>query len=196
MIIFLITSRRTLHPTSPTFLSVFGWFEHAFHSSATDLSLPNLINTIPPPSSSPKGKSSARLTAAKHANGPLDKAMRCLKRDSTPSECTDPIWLLRVQHSGYEPPPPPTQCHRPSLTVVPSLKAGILLPYLDLFDSNGCCHSRWERCALIIPNIIQKSRRISAARILCGFDVTLNPASLSRPPHSRPVTYRPRTQTG
>jgi cysteine protease ATG4 len=105
MIIFLITSRRTLHPTSPTFLSVFGWFEHAFHSSATDLSLPNLINTIPPPSSSPKGKSSARLTAAKHANGPLDKAMRCLKRDSTPSECTDPIWLLRVQHSGYEPPP-------------------------------------------------------------------------------------------
>jgi cysteine protease ATG4 len=101
---------QSSHSTSrlsdiPTRLS--GWFQHAFNSSATDLSLPNLINTIPPPSSSPKGKSSALLTAAKHGKGHLDKAMRyLLDSDSTPDKCTDPIWLLGVQHPGYEPPPP------------------------------------------------------------------------------------------
>ncbi|KAF8269997.1 hypothetical protein EI94DRAFT_1798676 [Lactarius quietus] len=58
---------------------------------ATDLSLPHLINIIPPPSSSPKGKSSALLTAAKHCKGHLDKAMRYLDSDSTPDKCTDPI---------------------------------------------------------------------------------------------------------
>ncbi|KAH9016405.1 hypothetical protein EDB83DRAFT_2508558 [Lactarius deliciosus] len=90
----------------PTRLS--GWFQHAFNSSSTDLSLPHLINTghIPPTSSSPKGKSSALLTAAKHGKGHLDKAMRyLLDSDSTPDKCTDPIWLLGVQHPGYEPPP-------------------------------------------------------------------------------------------
>ena len=101
---------QSSHSTSrlsdiPTRLS--GWFQHAFNSSATDLSLPHLINTIPPPSSSPKGKSSALLTAAKHGKGHLDKAMRyLLDSDSTPDKCTDPIWLLGVQHPGYEPPPP------------------------------------------------------------------------------------------
>jgi cysteine protease ATG4 len=101
---------QSSHSTSrlsdiPTRLS--GWFQHAFNSSATDLSLPNLINTIPPPSSSPKGKSSALLTAAKHGKGPLDKAMRYLvDSDSTTDKCTDHIWLLGVQHPGYEPPPP------------------------------------------------------------------------------------------
>ncbi|KAH9020204.1 hypothetical protein EDB85DRAFT_532534 [Lactarius pseudohatsudake] len=90
----------------PTRLS--GWFQHAFNSSSTDLSLPHLINTghIPPTSNSPKGKSSALLTAAKHGKGHLDKAMRyLLDSDSTPDKCTDPIWLLGVQHPGYEPPP-------------------------------------------------------------------------------------------
>ncbi|EPQ61373.1 hypothetical protein GLOTRDRAFT_69761 [Gloeophyllum trabeum ATCC 11539] len=29
-----------------------------------------------------------------------------LDSDATPDKCTDPIWLLGVQHSGYEPPPP------------------------------------------------------------------------------------------
>ena len=103
-------SKTHAHSTSrlsdiPTRLS--GWFQHAFNSSATDLSLPHLINTIPPPSGSPKGKSSALLTAAKHGKGHLDKAMRyLLDSDSTPDRCTDPIWLLGVQHPGYEPPPP------------------------------------------------------------------------------------------
>jgi cysteine protease ATG4 len=92
-------------PDIPTRLS--GWFQHAFNASATDLSLPHLINTIPPPSSSPKGKSSALLTAAKHGKGHLDKAMRYpLDSDSTPDKCTDPIWLLGVQHPSYKPPPP------------------------------------------------------------------------------------------
>ncbi|KAH9980532.1 hypothetical protein BJV74DRAFT_101947 [Russula compacta] len=88
----------------PTRLS--GWFQHAFNSSSTDLTLPHLINSghLPPPSSSPKGKSSALLTAAKHGKGHLDKAMRyLLDSDSTPDKCTDPIWLLGVQHPGYEP---------------------------------------------------------------------------------------------
>ena len=91
----------------PTRLS--GWLEHAFNSSATDLSLPHLINSghLPSPSGSPKGKSSALLTAAKSAKygkGHLSKAMRyLLDSDSTPYKCTDPIWLLGVQHPGCDP---------------------------------------------------------------------------------------------
>ena len=86
----------------PTRLS--GWFQHTFNSSATDLSLPQLINSGNlPPSSSPKTKS-ALLTAAKHGKGQLDKAMRyLLDSDSTPDKCTDPIWLLGLQHPGYDP---------------------------------------------------------------------------------------------
>ena len=57
----------------PTRLS--GWFQH---SSATNLSLLYPINTIPLPSGSPKGNSSALLTVAKHSKGHLDKAMRYL----------------------------------------------------------------------------------------------------------------------
>ena len=103
----------------PTRLS--GWFQHAFNSSATDLSLPHLINSghLPPPSGSPKGKSSALLTAAKHSKGHLDKAMRyLLDSDSTPDKCTDPIWLLGVQHPGYDPSaetPSPTLSRRGSV---------------------------------------------------------------------------------
>jgi len=87
----------------PTRLS--GWFQHAFNSSSTDLTLPHLLNSGHlPPSGSPKAKSSALLTAAKHGKGHLDKAMRyLLDSDSTPDRCTDPIWLLGVQHPGYEP---------------------------------------------------------------------------------------------
>ena len=88
----------------PTRLS--GWFQHAFNSSSTDLTLPHLINTghLPPASVSPKSKSSALLTAAKHGKGQLDKAMRyLLDNDSAPDKCTDPIWILGVQHPGYEP---------------------------------------------------------------------------------------------
>jgi len=85
----------------PTRLS--GWFTHTFSTSSSDLSLPNLIQQH-----SPKGKGpSALLTAAKNGKGHLDKAMRyLLDSDATPDKCTDPIWLLGVQHPGYEPPLP------------------------------------------------------------------------------------------
>ncbi|KAF6752070.1 cysteine protease [Ephemerocybe angulata] len=82
----------------PTRLS--GWFSHTFSSSSNDLSLPSLLATH----TSPKSKGSALLTAAKHGKGHLDKAVRyLLDSDSTPDRCTDPIWLLGVQHPGYEP---------------------------------------------------------------------------------------------
>ncbi|KAK7457132.1 Cysteine protease atg4 [Stygiomarasmius scandens] len=101
----------------PTRLS--GWFTHTFSSSTTDLSLPNLLShpqshpsnsTSTSSVSSPKSNrltgASALLTAAKHGKGHLDKAMRyLLDSDATPDKCTDPIWLLGVQHPGYEPPP-------------------------------------------------------------------------------------------
>jgi hypothetical protein len=59
----------------------------SFNSSATDLSRPQLINTIPLPSGSPKGKSPALLTAATRSKGPL----YLLNSNSTPGKCTDPI---------------------------------------------------------------------------------------------------------
>jgi len=93
----------------PTRLS--GWFQHTFNSSATDLSLPQLINSgnLPPSSSSPKTKS-ALLTAAKHGKGQLDKAMRyILDSDAHPDKCTDSIWLLGLQHPGYDPSADPPQ---------------------------------------------------------------------------------------
>ncbi|KAN0134657.1 hypothetical protein V8E53_007442 [Lactarius tabidus] len=90
-----------------------GWLQHAFNSSATDPSLLQLINTNPLPSGSP---------IASHLlcwhTGHLDKAMRCLLNSgSTPDKRTNLIWLL-----GY----------------FRQLKAGILLPYLDIFHSDGC----------------------------------------------------------
>ncbi|KAF8154938.1 hypothetical protein B0H34DRAFT_544344 [Crassisporium funariophilum] len=83
----------------PTRLS--GWFSHTFSSSSTDLSLPTLLAQ----QASPKGKGpSALITAAKNGKGHLDKAMRyLLDSDAMPDKCTDPIWLLGVQHPGYEP---------------------------------------------------------------------------------------------
>ncbi|KAF9465112.1 hypothetical protein BDZ94DRAFT_1254537 [Collybia nuda] len=95
----------------PTRLS--GWFSHTFSTSSTDLSLPSILSSSLSQSGSPasprsKTASSALLTAAKHGKGHLDKAVRyLLDSDSTPDKCTDPIWLLGVQHPGYESPPPP-----------------------------------------------------------------------------------------
>jgi len=99
-----------------------GWFAHTFSSSSTDLSLPSLLSqshhsgytsaSTPSPSSPSRtrlGGASALLTAAKHGKGHLDKAVRYLMdSDSTPDKSTEPIWLLGVQHPGYEPPPPPS----------------------------------------------------------------------------------------
>lgn len=110
------TSQSYTHTTStsprmsdlPTRLS--GWFSHTFSTSSTDLSLPNLLNPhlhAQTNAASPKSKTSALLNVAKHGKGHLDKAMRyLLDSDATPDKCTDPIWLLGVEHKGYEPPPP------------------------------------------------------------------------------------------
>ncbi|TFK84588.1 hypothetical protein K466DRAFT_496300 [Polyporus arcularius HHB13444] len=90
----------------PTRLS--GWFAHTFSSSSTDLSLPTLLSQQHLSASvSPKGKGSALVTAARHGKGHLDKAMRyLLDSDAMPDKCSEPIWLLGVQHPGYEPSPP------------------------------------------------------------------------------------------
>ncbi|RXW23562.1 hypothetical protein EST38_g2288 [Candolleomyces aberdarensis] len=105
----------------PTRLS--GWFSHTFSSSSsTDLSLPSLLATHGSPRSKSTGGGGgggggalALLTAAKHGKGHLDKAMRyLLDSDSTPDKCTDPIWLMGVQHPGYEPSPPSSYVGSPS----------------------------------------------------------------------------------
>jgi cysteine protease ATG4 len=97
-----------------------GWFTHTFNSSTTDL---NLTSIMAQPS--PKSKASALLTVAKHGKGHLDKAMRyLLDSDATPDRCTDPIWLLGVQHPGYEPssptPPPYATSRGKRVTSPPS----------------------------------------------------------------------------
>ncbi|TFK26047.1 hypothetical protein FA15DRAFT_755366 [Coprinopsis marcescibilis] len=98
----------------PTRLS--GWFSHTFSTSSTDLSLPTLLATHASPKSKAGGPS-ALLTAAKHGKGHLDKAVRyLLDSDSTPDKCSDPIWLLGVQHPGYE----PSNVTTPSNTSPPS----------------------------------------------------------------------------
>ena len=91
-----------------------GWLSHTFSSSSTDLSLPSILSHSH--MASPKTKSNPLLSAAKHGKGHLDRAMRfILDTDSTPDKCTDPIWLLGVQHPGYESPPPHTPSRRPSV---------------------------------------------------------------------------------
>ncbi|KAG5651052.1 hypothetical protein H0H81_010067 [Sphagnurus paluster] len=105
----------------PTRLS--GWFSHTFSTSSTDLSLPSLLASPSP--SKTKSASAALLTAAKHGKGHLDKAVRyILDSDSTPDKCTEPIWILGVQHPGYEPPPPATSLSAStSSSRAPSLRA-------------------------------------------------------------------------
>lgn len=99
-----------------------GWFSHTFSTSSTDLSLPTILQGGPSgavsasygaggPSSSPKSKTAGigLLTAARHGKGHLDKAVRyLLDSDATPDKSTDPIWILGVQHLGYDPSPPPS----------------------------------------------------------------------------------------
>lgn len=93
-----------------------GWFSHTFSSSATDLTLPSLLSQSHIMAQSPKGKSNPLLTAAKHGKGHLDRAMRFLMdSDATPDKCAEPIWLLGIQHPGYEPPPPSTPGRRASI---------------------------------------------------------------------------------
>jgi cysteine protease ATG4 len=84
-----------------------GWFSHAFISSATDLTLPSLLSQshLAAATSPNRGKATnALLTAAKQGKGHLDKALRYLiDSDAMPDKSTAPIWLLGVQHPGYEP---------------------------------------------------------------------------------------------
>lgn len=105
-ILYSSTSSTSRIGDLPTRLS--GWFSHTFSTSTTDLSLPALLSQSASNSPSKVVHTSALLTAAKHGKGHLDKAMRyLLDSDSTPDKCTDAIWILGVQHPGYEPPPPP-----------------------------------------------------------------------------------------
>ncbi|KAI6157367.1 cysteine protease required for autophagy [Pisolithus tinctorius] len=98
----------------PTRLS--GWLSHTFSSSSTDLSLPSLLSQSHMVTQSPKGKSNPLLTAAKHGKSHLDRAMRFIRdSDAMPDKCPEPIWLLGVQHPGYEPPPPTTPGRRASV---------------------------------------------------------------------------------
>ncbi|KAG1865617.1 hypothetical protein C8R48DRAFT_772614 [Suillus tomentosus] len=99
----------------PTRLS--GWLSHTFTDSSTDLLLPSILSQSNFTSqASPKTKSSALLTAAKHGKGHLNRAMRfLLDSDSIPNKSSEPIWLLGVQHTGNEPPPHPTPSRRPSI---------------------------------------------------------------------------------
>lgn len=91
-------------PSLPTRLS--GWFNHTFSQSSTDLSLPSILanqQSTSPASPSKLRSNHALLTAARIGN----KAVRyLLDSDAQPDRCTDPIWIMGVQHPGYEPPPP------------------------------------------------------------------------------------------
>ncbi|KAF7983563.1 hypothetical protein HWV62_21152 [Athelia sp. TMB] len=97
-------------PSLPTRLT--GWFSHTFSASSTDLTLPAILANQQAASTSPASPSKIRgnnplLTAARHGGRHLDKAVRyLLDSDSQPDRCTDPIWIMGVQHPGYEPPPP------------------------------------------------------------------------------------------
>ena len=109
----------------PTRLS--GWFQHTFNSSATDLSLPHLIKLCKPTSPLEFRKTkSALLAAAKNSKGQLDKTMRYLPDSGfTPDKCTEPIWLLGLQHPGYD---PSADC---TITLTPwfrRLEAGTFFP--------------------------------------------------------------------
>ncbi|KAG9093086.1 Cysteine protease atg4 [Ceratobasidium sp. UAMH 11750] len=103
-----------------------GWFSHLTGSN-TDLGLATNLSSAAHmvPAASPKRVPSISRgspsdggplsTAARHGKGHFDKIMRYITdSDATPDHCTDPIWLLGVQHPGYEPPdpsqsPPPPQ---------------------------------------------------------------------------------------
>jgi cysteine protease ATG4 len=113
----------------PTRLS--GWFHHTFSTSSTDLS-----TLLAQQATSPKGKGpNALLTAAKHGKGHLDKAMRyLLDSDATPDKCLDPIWLLGVEHPGYESPPP---SHAPSTGTAEKKRRGSASPPVSFRSSTS-----------------------------------------------------------
>ena len=91
MIILLHTSYHSISRLSdiPTCLS--GWFQHAFNSSCH--------RSIRAPRQPQHG-------SPQNTEGHLDEAMCYLLDENTiPDAYNDPIWLLGLQHPGYEPPP-------------------------------------------------------------------------------------------
>ncbi|PFH45372.1 hypothetical protein AMATHDRAFT_9389 [Amanita thiersii Skay4041] len=104
----LVHSHSLYTPSSSSRISdlptrISGWFNHTFSSSTNDLSLPNILAQSHSAGSSPKTK----LAAASFLTAIPGKAVRYIfDTDATPDKCTDSIWLLGVQHPGYEPPPP------------------------------------------------------------------------------------------
>ena len=130
----------TVHPASPTSPP------RLVVCLPTDLSLPHLINTIPPLSR--ERRPFVLLTAGKHGTltGHLNMATRYLD-----FKCTDSIRDVNLGTNLF----PQRLCHRRSHVVILSFKAGILLPYLDIFDSDSCpC---WQKRALSLPNDIQNA---------------------------------------
>lgn len=86
----------------PTRIS--GWFNHTFSSSTTDLSLSNILSHSHSASagSSPK----VRLPATFFTAMPARAVRYIFDTDSSPDKSADPIWLLGIQHPGYDHPPP------------------------------------------------------------------------------------------
>ncbi|KAF8633482.1 hypothetical protein AX15_001409 [Amanita polypyramis BW_CC] len=86
----------------PTRIS--GWFNHTFSSSTTDLSLSSILSQSQSASSagaSPKVKLPASFLTAIPG-----RAVRYIfDTDFSPDKSAEPIWLLGLQHPGYEPPP-------------------------------------------------------------------------------------------
>jgi cysteine protease ATG4 len=108
-----------------------GWFSHLTGSNtdlgglATKVSsaahmVPASPKRVPSTSRGSPGDNGPLSGVTRPGKGHIDKVMRYLTdSDATPDHCTDPIWLLGVQHPGYEPPdpsqsPPPTSPTMPS----------------------------------------------------------------------------------
>jgi hypothetical protein len=73
-----------------------------------------------------------------------------------------------------------------------SLKARILLLYLDIFLSDSRCASQRQQRTLVIALVIQKPRLTLSARVVCQFYLTrLDHTSLPFLPYLRLVTYHP-----
>ncbi|KDQ17504.1 hypothetical protein BOTBODRAFT_53103 [Botryobasidium botryosum FD-172 SS1] len=93
-----------------------GWFHHTFSSSSTDL--PLTAQSLPPssslylskslPPSSPRSKLRTASAIMNHLPGKanLERAVRYLLDSdiAQPDKCTEKIWLLGVEHPGYEAP--------------------------------------------------------------------------------------------
>ena len=87
----------------------------------------SMLSTLPSPISPRPASPTAASTTAKHVKGHLDKAMRYLLDNSAiPEKWNDPIWLLGVQHTGYETPPAEAALPTHYNAVVPSTQSGHL----------------------------------------------------------------------